>query len=309
MPVTLRDLANACAVDTSTVSRALRDDGRVAPATRDKVKAEAARLGYHPNLAARNLVTGRTHAVWFLAGGLEAPQNHQPATTAAKRVREGGSDLLVAVHHGDRAAHERLLLRLRQHLCDGALVIADRLDLDSDLLVHLHTDGFPLVFVDRHRADLAVPAVSSANAEAAAELVRRAAADGATTLVNLFHPGGNTVEDARLAGLTQAAGELGLPVLGPDADLPAAGWAAFASSEIDARHWARSRALRLHRAGVFDAWHGDLPPGAIVHCAEQDFAAMGALAADLLLDLIAGRPVDPGLRLVPIAGIQRRIGD
>ncbi len=309
MPVTLRDLANACAVDTSTVSRALRDDSRVAPATRAKVKAEAARLGYHPNLAARNLVTGRTHTVWFLAGGLEAPQNHQPATTAAKRVRECGLDLLVAVHHGDRAAHERLLLRLRQHLCDGALVIADGLDLESDLLVQLHADGFPLVFVDRHRADLDIPAVSSTNAEAAAELVHRCVAAGATTLVNLFNPGGNTVEDARSAGVRLAAEQLGLPVVGPDATLPATDWTVFASCESDARGWARRRALRLSRAGVFDAWHGDLPPGSVVHCADQDFAAMGALAADLLLDLMAGKAVEPGLRLVPIAGIRRITGD
>ena len=67
--------------------------------------------------------------------------------------------------------------------------------------------------------------------------------------------------------------------------------------------------MRLGRAGVFDAWHGDLPPEAVVHCADQDFASMGALAADLLLDLIGGKAVEPGLRLVPIAGIQRLAGD
>jgi len=55
-PPTIADIARACGVGTSTVSRALNDQGRVKPATRTKVKAAAERLGYVPNPAVSSLV-------------------------------------------------------------------------------------------------------------------------------------------------------------------------------------------------------------------------------------------------------------
>lgn len=47
--VSLQDVAEACEVHVSTVSLAMREDPRIPAATRDKVKAAAARLGYKAN--------------------------------------------------------------------------------------------------------------------------------------------------------------------------------------------------------------------------------------------------------------------
>ena len=47
--VTLRDIAGALGVNVSTVSRAMRNDMRIAPATRTRVQDMACRLGYRPN--------------------------------------------------------------------------------------------------------------------------------------------------------------------------------------------------------------------------------------------------------------------
>ena len=48
-PLTLRDVAEAAGVDVSTVSRALRNDVRVADKTREKVQQVARDMGYRPN--------------------------------------------------------------------------------------------------------------------------------------------------------------------------------------------------------------------------------------------------------------------
>ena len=58
---TLKDIAVAAGVDTMTVSRGLRGEGRMAPATRNRVLETARRLGYKPNAAAR--------AVWTVGSG------------------------------------------------------------------------------------------------------------------------------------------------------------------------------------------------------------------------------------------------
>ncbi len=63
--VTLRDIASAVGTTPATVSKVLtgRGDGLISEATRQRIRDAARELGYSPNLAARALVTGRTHCI------------------------------------------------------------------------------------------------------------------------------------------------------------------------------------------------------------------------------------------------------
>ncbi|MEV7113812.1 LacI family DNA-binding transcriptional regulator [Streptomyces anulatus] len=116
--VTLLDVARAAGVSKSTVSDALQGSGRVAEATRDRVRAVAEDLGYRPNSAARRLRHASTGAV-----GL-----HLPATAtrldyymnlafgAVERAQEDGLDMVLLAPSG--AAGGRIASRV-----DGLLVI------------------------------------------------------------------------------------------------------------------------------------------------------------------------------------------
>ncbi|OCC10172.1 LacI family DNA-binding transcriptional regulator [Streptomyces sp. PTY087I2] len=116
--VTLLDVARAAGVSKSTASDALQGSGRVAEATRDRVRAVAEQLGYRPNSAARRLRRASTGAV-----GL-----HLPATAtrldyymnlafgAVERAQEDGLDMVLLAPSG--AAGGRIASRV-----DGLLVI------------------------------------------------------------------------------------------------------------------------------------------------------------------------------------------
>ncbi|MFH8665204.1 LacI family transcriptional regulator [Streptomyces anulatus] len=116
--VTLLDVARAAGVSKSTVSDALQGSGRVAEATRDRVRAVAEELGYRPNSAARRLRRASTGAV-----GL-----HLPATAtrldyymnlafgAVERAQEDGLDMVLLAPSG--VAGGRIASRV-----DGLLVI------------------------------------------------------------------------------------------------------------------------------------------------------------------------------------------
>lgn len=69
MAVTLRDVANAVNLSRATVSFVLNDrrDIAIPEATRERVIQAAKELGYHPNRAARALVSGKTNviAIWM----------------------------------------------------------------------------------------------------------------------------------------------------------------------------------------------------------------------------------------------------
>ena len=59
MGVTLQDVARLAGVSTKTVSNVVHDFPKVAADTRRRVQWAIEELGYRPNLAARELRTGR----------------------------------------------------------------------------------------------------------------------------------------------------------------------------------------------------------------------------------------------------------
>lgn len=77
---TLEEVARRAGVSTATVSRALSGRGRLSDATRARVRAAAAELGYVTSVAASSLATGRSRSIgvlvplldrWFFANVLD----------------------------------------------------------------------------------------------------------------------------------------------------------------------------------------------------------------------------------------------
>mgnify|MGYP003873553925 CR=1 FL=1 len=296
MGITLRDLAAACGVDISTVSRALRDDPRVKAATRERVRIEAERLGYHPNLAARSLAHGRTRTVWFILASLQSQREQEPAQHASLQLRARGYDLLVALYHGDPDAYRRTLRRLSQGVTDGAIVLPGPQD-ETAAFKPLVERNYPLIFVDRHVEGLPIPVVTSRNAEGARELLRRCLRRGARSSVVLFGAG-NPVEESRRDAALAHARKRGLPFVhgqvSPDilARLPEP-IAFLASAQYTVQQFLAQHAMALQGRrmcfGVFDEWRGEPYPGDAAFVCVQDFAQMARVAVDQLLATIDGR--------------------
>ncbi|MDB5059052.1 MAG: LacI family transcriptional regulator [Chloroflexi bacterium] len=64
---TIYDVAQAAGVAIGTVSQALNGRGRMRPATRERIQAEADRLGFRPNDLAHSLLRGRSFTVGLLS--------------------------------------------------------------------------------------------------------------------------------------------------------------------------------------------------------------------------------------------------
>ncbi|WP_329239000.1 LacI family transcriptional regulator [Actinoallomurus sp. NBC_01490] len=94
---TSRDVARVAGVSQSTVSLVLagKAEGRVKPETGQAVREAARRLGYRPNLAARNLRLGRTRTVLFVVPTLVSPIFGAVYTGAARVARDRGFGIVV----------------------------------------------------------------------------------------------------------------------------------------------------------------------------------------------------------------------
>lgn len=154
--VTLLDVARAAGVSKSTVSDALQGSGRVAEATRDRVRAVAEELGYRPNSAARRLRRASTGAI-----GLHLPQTATRldyymnlAFGAVARAQEEGLDVVLlapaSVAGAAGAASGPVASRV-----DGLLVIDP--EVDDSAVPGLLDAGVPVVTGERYLGPAAAP--------------------------------------------------------------------------------------------------------------------------------------------------------
>jgi len=311
MTITLKDLALFCKVDVSTVSRALRDDPRVALATRQSIQAVAKREGYRVNLAARSLRTGSTQTIWFIASSF---QNHlEPSLIQAadEVLAPQGYDLLMVAHRHDQVTYERLLGRLHQGLADAALVTAGNAHGDIPVLRELLQRRYPLVYLDRSPGWPGVPTVTTDTVTATKELVQRLIASGADRIITCDSQN-DDVNRLRHATALSAAAACGVKALPVDRVVGKPDWlkgakavGIIASAQPQIEFWLRSLAPIIAdipmRFATFDTWVGEPYPAPVAWVAIQDFSAMGQRAAQRLLETLANaRAWTDAVEYIPI---------
>lgn len=87
--VTIKDLARAAGVSTTTVSLALRDDARISQATRARVQAVAAQLGYSRDPALAALVALRDESSRCTCSPTHRPEGPLPHLGAGETQTPG----------------------------------------------------------------------------------------------------------------------------------------------------------------------------------------------------------------------------
>lgn len=97
MSVTIKQIAEHVGVSPATVSRVLSGRGAhlISEATRQRVRQAAEELGYHPNLAARSLVTGRTGIVTLWMSELFTSFHARVVQLVEDQLHQRGYDTLI----------------------------------------------------------------------------------------------------------------------------------------------------------------------------------------------------------------------
>lgn len=306
--VTLRDVAEAAGVDSSIVSRVLRDDRSlsVRPETRRRVIDTAARLRYRPNHAARALKTARTMALGMIVPELTNVAYASIAQGADERASRAGYALLVAT------GSVRDRLQALEGRIDGLLVgIATSETLDGGAL----DGGLPAILVNRREA-VDLPSVTVDDEAGAALATAHLLAIGHRRIAHVAGPQDSDTGRRRLAGYRaelerqgvevrpeliaeapydEAGGRVAAERLLGLAQRPTALFVANIRAAVGALAAARALGLRvptdLSVVGFHDAPFTTYldPPLTTVR---MPLAEMGARAVESLLAVIAGEPVE-----------------
>lgn len=208
---TLRDVAERAGVSAMTASRVLRDDPQVLPATRERVRAAAAALGYRPNEVARSLRLGRgSGLVGLVVTNLANPFYSRLALGVDSVVVKDGLKTVIGNTGQDPHAERELVADLVARRVDG--IIAVPAGADQRHLAAAVAEGVPVVLASRPPEGFAADCVLvddfGGAHDATARLVRR----GHRRIGFLGSPPAVHTGTERLRGYAAALSAAGLAV-------------------------------------------------------------------------------------------------
>ncbi|GAA1642362.1 LacI family DNA-binding transcriptional regulator [Georgenia ruanii] len=205
MRSTARDVAKMAGVSISTVSRALSAPQKVATGTRQKVEQAARTLGYDPNLAARELATGRTGNLGLVIPDLENPFFASVTKAVQARARAAGHAVFVADTDEDTHQEPRLVRSLARQV-DGVILCAPRVT-DAELAALEAAAHTRMILINRTCGDM--PSVTADHVDGVRQALRHLRALGHRHIAYAGGPSRSWADQQRRAGLTTAAEELG----------------------------------------------------------------------------------------------------
>lgn len=118
---TLKDVAKAAGVSTSTVSR-LFNNGSVSEKNREKIQEAIKKLNYHPNAIARSLRGASTFTVGFIIPDITNPFFTNVIKEIGKMLKDKGYSILVYSTFEDYVAEQQCIEDFMQRRVDGLLV-------------------------------------------------------------------------------------------------------------------------------------------------------------------------------------------
>src|SRR5262249_1921339 len=153
---TIRDVAAQAGVSTGAASRALNGEGKLRPATRDRVAAAARELGFAPNVLAKALLAGRTYTVGLITTD-SFGRFSIPVMLGAEDALGAGQISVFMCDTRDDPVRERLYLdMLLSRRVDGLIVTGRRIEPRPSIGTSL---GIPVVYAMTQSLDTDEPAV------------------------------------------------------------------------------------------------------------------------------------------------------
>ena len=211
MGVTSKDVAREANVSQPTVSRALGGDPRISEGTRERVVEAARRLGYFPNVAARTLITNRTHSVGVVVGDVSNPFFAEQLNTLYAELRKNGYRTVLFQEGADhQETGQDVLPFLFGNALDGAIFTTGKLTAEAPK--HLAEEGLPVVLLNRYIEGVSADRITTENAEGGRLAARHLAELGHERIGVILGPENTSTSRDRERGFVEGLERSGLAV-------------------------------------------------------------------------------------------------
>lgn len=147
MQVRLKDIAHDLGLSIVTISKVLRNHPDIGEETRARVLKRVKELNYHPNLAARALITGRSFALGLIVPDLLHPFFAQIAQVVSASVREQGYSLVISSSDEDACLERREIEHMIARRVDCLLIASAQWSVES--FREIEMQKIPYILLDR----------------------------------------------------------------------------------------------------------------------------------------------------------------
>jgi LacI family transcriptional regulator len=149
MPATMMDIARDLNVSVVTVSKVLRNQGKISDSTRKRVLRRAKQLNYQMNWVARSLVTRRTFTIGLLLPDFTHPFFAEIAKAVASTVRPHGYHVLVSYFEENPVLEVSETDSLLARQVDGLIIASVQPINRVELFERIRTRKVPFILIDR----------------------------------------------------------------------------------------------------------------------------------------------------------------
>lgn len=207
-PPTIKTIAENVGVTANTVSRALRGSGSIRATTRDRILAEAQRLGYVPNAAARALVLGSTNSLALVMTNPSNPFYAELISVVERQSRQHGYQLHLTATEENLLNEESAVDAMVRWRVGGAIIVPTQ---ESDApWQRLAAHGVPIVCVNRPLVDQECELVGVDYGQGARDATAHLLEAGHSPLVLFEEDLEITTVRSRIEGFRRAHAERGL---------------------------------------------------------------------------------------------------
>lgn len=208
--ITIKDIANALGISTSTVSRALSDTWDVKRETREQVLAMAKKLNYHPNLNAKNLQNKRTGIIGIVIPEFTNSFFPKVVMGIQEVLYEENYHMFIMQSNESREQELENLRHLREHMVEGIIISTTNEGGNEEVYKELVDSGTPLVFFNRCPGSLAVSKVLIDDCLMAEKAVEHLISTGRRNIMHLLGPVNLEVSAMRAQGFVNTLDRHGI---------------------------------------------------------------------------------------------------
>ncbi|MFL0414147.1 LacI family DNA-binding transcriptional regulator [uncultured Sphingomonas sp.] len=287
---TITDVAERSGTSIKTVSRVFNDEPFVRPATRTRVLQAAAELDYHPNIAARSLVRGRSFLIGLFYENPSPNYVVDLQTGSLDRLEGERFRLLLFPCQSAKAMSGKLLQLARASALEG-VVLAPPLGDDPQTVKELIEARMPFVRIAPTTALDASPGVGIDDVAAARTMTEHLLELGHRRIAFVQGDPNHPSNSQRLDGFHKALSNAAVPF---DEQLLEQGFYTFESGLAAGR---RLFANRARPTAVFAA-NDDMAAGVCVAAKEYGLDIPGNVSIAGFDDSLISRVIWPQLTTI-----------
>lgn len=160
---TIKDIAKALNLSTSTVSRALRGSYEISAETKKAVLEYAEKINYRPNPIALSLKERRTRAIGVVVSEIANNFFSQAINGIESIAYNRGYHVIITQSHESQDRERVNVEHMAARGVDGLLISLSSESADISYLKELHEKGMPIVFFDRISREIETHTVTADN--------------------------------------------------------------------------------------------------------------------------------------------------